>query len=135
MRNDIVTMLGFVGAMINLIMLIPQGIATWQNRRDDIALSGLSWISYSLICTQGVIWFAYAILIRDVWVGLPTLVNIPISAFTAYVVRRAHRRVGRHACALCLDDVAHKVAIREAGFTRLVLCDANSHAHGVAVLG
>lgn len=76
MRNDIVTTLGFVGAMINLIMLIPQGIATWQNRRDDIALSGL-----------------------------------------------------------CLDDVAHKVAIREAGVTRLVLCDADSRAHGVSVLG
>lgn len=134
MRNDIVTALGSVGAMINLIMLIPQGIATWRNRRDDIALSGLSWISYSLICTQGVVWLAYAFLIRDVWVGLPTLVNIPISASTAYVVRRAHRRVGRHACALCLDDVPHKVAIREVGVIRLVLCDADSRAHGFAVL-
>lgn len=80
--------------MANIVMLVPQGVATWRHRRNAEHLLGMSWMTYAMISFQAFIWMMYSFVAHDVWVGLPTFVNLPIALFTTIIVYRAHRQVG-----------------------------------------
>lgn len=137
---SLVTIIGFIGAFTNTFMLLPQGWNTWTHRRNYVSLSGMSALTFGIIAFQGTTWIVYAIMVRDMWLGIPPCINVPLSLYTAFVVSRARRRVGTDACALCIAGIEHEVAVLEDSQRdsliegSRVACSPVARKHGVAVL-
>lgn len=127
--------LGVLGASIAGLMLIPQGVSIYRMRRDKVALSGISWVSFALIFTQAAVWCTYGVIARDPWVTAPTLVNMPLSLVTAIYAFRAQRAVGKSACRFCHSGIPHEIYLHHDGSEpEMVPCTVESRSQGIAVL-
>lgn len=82
---------GLAGSGLSVAMWAPQAVRVWRLRHDTRALAGLSVHTQGLVILSGVVWALYAVLVDEVWVGVPGVVNMPIAVATAWWVHRAHR--------------------------------------------
>ena len=83
--------IGVLGATISFVLWLPQARSTWRARRDPRALSAISVWTQLLVALNAVVWFVYAGLLGEFWVGAPGIVNLPLALLTVYLVLRARR--------------------------------------------
>ena len=70
--------LGPIGCAFSMIMFVPAARAAIHALRTKTA-TPYSMPVATIMCLGNLAWGAYAVAIHDVWVGLPIVVNVPIS--------------------------------------------------------
>lgn len=85
----IVEAAGFIAAASTLLLFIPQTLSTWRNRHDAHAFAGLStgmiWLSF----IGAVMWLIYGAGIGAVWTMIPSFINIPLTLFILFLIKKA----------------------------------------------
>lgn len=92
---DWIDALGYAGAVMSCLMVAPQTIKTFRQRRDPHALAGVSLLAMCCVILNATIWAAWAVLSQSYPAGIPSLVNGPAACFAVYAIVRA-RRAPRH---------------------------------------
>ena len=87
----IVSLIGLSAAVVSFVLWLPQALLVWKNRRNPLALSGVSMATQYLVMTNAVLWGVYALATGAYWAGAPGLVNLPLAVMTVSVTRRAIR--------------------------------------------
>lgn len=85
-------LLGFLGSLISFILWIPQARKVWLVRKDVYALRGISMATQFLVMANATVWFVYAAVVQQFWVGAAGLVNFPLAVFTVAVLARARKK-------------------------------------------
>ena len=82
------TVLALVAVGVGSTGIIPQvGRAARTSH-----LTGVSVATYSIIAIMSASWFAYGVMIDDVFVSMPNVIIVPSAIFIAYRARRSHHR-------------------------------------------
>lgn len=84
-------LLGGSAALIATLMWLPQARQTWRSRHDSSYLRGVSVGTLLLALLNAVLWAVYAFVAGAVWAGVPSYINMPVIAWTLYLVYRARR--------------------------------------------
>lgn len=85
----IVQLVGLLASLISFGMWWPQALAVWKGRRSPAQLAGVSIGTQALFLVDEILWIVYAVQTGALWTGAPSLVNVPLSAFTIIILRRA----------------------------------------------
>jgi hypothetical protein len=85
---------GFLASAGSLSLWWPQAVRLWRQRRDPLALRGISIPTQVVLLATESLWATYAVLTGSLWVGAPAVVNIPLSILALVVLRRARRTAG-----------------------------------------
>lgn len=88
-----VNILGFLGSLTSALLLAPQALKAWRQRRNSDALAGLSSGTQWLCLSNAVIWVFYAWASHAVWAGVPSFVTFPLAAFTLWLIYSGSRGV------------------------------------------
>lgn len=72
-------------------------------RRDAHALAGIAIGTQLLVLANAALWFAYAGVLGSFWVGVPGLINAPLSAVIIALVLRT-RVATRQSDGTCLQE-------------------------------
>lgn len=83
--------IGIISGIIAFIMFVPQALRVWKTRADPHALSGVSLMTQYLVISNAVIWGAYAVELREFWVGAPGIINAPLAITIIISVMHARR--------------------------------------------
>ena len=113
--------LGFVGSFISFILFIPQARTVWRQRHDPHALRGASLGTQFIVIANALVWFAYAYVLGEFWVGAAGFVNLPLALFTIALILRARRREERERvepCVLCAYDRGEHLLLLTQGSRR-----------------
>jgi uncharacterized protein with PQ loop repeat len=81
-----ITILGWIAALISVILWLPQTIKAIQCARTNQPVAGVSLGTLTLGLVNGVIWLVWSILANELAVGAPGLVGIPCLLLTMYLV-------------------------------------------------
>lgn len=87
-----VEILGYVAAVVEIIMGVPQAWQSFRQRKDDAALAGVSLPGTTLMLAHALIWCIYAVLIGNAPIFLAHIVSVPVFAATVYFVLRSRLR-------------------------------------------
>lgn len=88
-----ILVLGYVAAVLEIVMGMPQARQSYQQRKDDKALSGVSLPGQLLMLFHTVLWVAYGILTVEIPITLAHSVAVPVYFLTVYYVTRSRLRV------------------------------------------
>jgi len=83
--------LGFIGSLISFILWIPQARKVWIVRKDPHALRGISMATQFLVMINATVWFIYAAVLEEFWVGAAGIVNFPLAVLTVALLIKARR--------------------------------------------
>ncbi len=83
--------LGFIGSLISFILWIPQPRMVWLVRKDPHALRGISMTTQFLVMINATVWFIYAGVLGEFWVGAAGIVNFPLAVLTVTLLVKARR--------------------------------------------
>ncbi len=83
--------LGFVGSMISFILWMPQAKKVWNVRKDPHALKGVSIATQVLVIINALVWFAYAFVLNEFWVGAAGFINLPLAILTILLIAKANK--------------------------------------------
>ncbi|MET0788943.1 MAG: hypothetical protein ABWY33_06855 [Cellulomonas sp.] len=84
---------GLLASAGSLTLWWPQAVRLWRQRHDATALLGLSITTQVVLLATESLWAAYALLTASYWVGVPAMVNIPLSVLAIRLLHRARRAV------------------------------------------
>ena len=87
----LVDTLGLLATAVSLVVWWPQAHRVWSARHEPSSLTGLSMRTQVLLLAASVLWAAYAFATRSVWVGAPSVVNVPVAIGTIVVLARGRR--------------------------------------------
>lgn len=92
-------LLGLTGSILSMANYMPAAYKTWRGmteaRAQGLTVESVYSLPMSLVMiTTNLLWIAYAFAIRDVWVGLPCVVNTTIGAILFVANRRMSRANG-----------------------------------------
>lgn len=104
-------LLGAAGAILSFGLWLPQASTSWRQRKDPVALAGLSVGMLVLLLVNALCWLGYALVTRAYWAGVTSLGTIPLSIFLLWLVMRSRSAVqpsssvsGSAACPCGWDD-------------------------------
>ena len=86
---DLTEAVGFFASLVSFLVLLPQGVKVWGDRRDPAALVHVALPTQVMLLLNSVLWAVYAALTGSFWVGAPVVVNAPITFVTIVVVLRS----------------------------------------------
>ena len=89
----IFTLANVLAPIISVALFIPQFRLVWLQRNHPGALAAVSRGTQWLIIANAVCWFLIAWDTRNVAVGVPGLINLPMAVWVLVLKRRADRRV------------------------------------------
>lgn len=93
--------LGFFGTLISFILWIPQARAVWRSRKDPHALRAVSISTQLLVVINASIWFIYAYVLKEFWVGAAGFINMPLAFLTIYLLLKARNAPVEDYCPAC----------------------------------
>jgi uncharacterized protein with PQ loop repeat len=81
------TLLAIIAVAVGSTGIIPQVIRAARTRH----LTGVSVATYTIMAAMSASWFAYGVMIDDVFVSAPNVIIVPGSVFIAYRAICSHR--------------------------------------------
>lgn len=90
---SIADLLGAAGAILSFALWLPQASTSWRQRRDPVALAGLSIGMLALLLVNALCWLGYALVTKAYWAGVTSLGTIPMSIFLLWLVLRSRSLV------------------------------------------
>lgn len=96
---------GFLATTTSFVRFLPQAIQTWKQRNDSHALSGLSLSTQWLTLTNSILWIIYGLLLGEIWVAMPSLLNAPMALFVIILIVSSRRKI-KQIKAMHTDKVA-----------------------------
>jgi uncharacterized protein with PQ loop repeat len=82
---------GLLASVGSLTLWWPQAVRLWRLRHDSAGLAGISITTQVVLLATESLWAAYALLTASYWVGVPAMVNIPLSLLAIRLLRRARQ--------------------------------------------
>jgi len=79
-------LLGFAGAFISCTTSLPQAVRAWREPTE--CLIGVSVWTWRLMALNALIWLVWALLVGQICVGLPSLINGPAALVILWRTRR-----------------------------------------------
>lgn len=121
----IVLLIGLAAAVVSFVLWLPQALLVWKNRRNPLALSGVSMTTQYLVMMNATLWGVYALMTGAYWSGAPGLVNFPLAVMTVSITRRAIRS-SEDSIILVVPSVsaAETSTCHEPGFSGMCACSA-----------
>lgn len=87
------SIVGFLATTTSFIRFLPQAVQTWKQRKDSHALSGLSLPTQWLTFVNSLLWILYGVLLGELWVAMPSLLNAPMALFVIILVIKNKMKV------------------------------------------
>jgi len=85
------TLLALIAVAVGSTGIIPQVIRAARTSH----LTGVSVATYTIITVMSASWFAYGVMIDDVFVSAPNVIIVPAATFIAFRAIRSHRAYSR----------------------------------------
>ena len=85
------TLLALIAVAVGSTGVIPQVIRAARTSH----LTGVSVATYTIIAVMSASWFAYGVMIDDVFVSAPNVIIVPAATFIAFRAIRSHRAHSR----------------------------------------
>ena len=85
------TLLALIAVAVGSTGIIPQVIRAARTSH----LTGVSVATYTIIAVMSASWFAYGVMIDDVFVSAPNVIIVPAATFIAFRAIRSHRAYSR----------------------------------------
>ena len=85
------TLLALIAVAVGSTGIIPQVIRAARTSH----LTGVSVATYAIIAVMSAAWFAYGVMIDDVFVSAPNVIIVPAATFIAFRAIRSHRAYSR----------------------------------------
>ena len=85
------TLLALIAVAVGSTGIIPQVIRAARTSH----LTGVSVATYTIIAVMSASWFAYGVMIDDVFVSAPNVIIVPAATFIAFRAIRSHRAHSR----------------------------------------
>ena len=85
------TLLALIAVAVGSTGIIPQVIRAARTSH----LTGVSVATYTIIAVMSAAWFAYGVMIDDVFVSAPNVIIVPAATFIAFRAIRSHRAYSR----------------------------------------
>lgn len=85
------TLLALIAVAVGSTGIIPQVVRAARTSH----LTGVSVATYAIIAVMSAAWFAYGVMIDDVFVSAPNVIIVPAATFIAFRAIRSHRAYSR----------------------------------------
>ena len=85
------TLLALIAVAVGSTGIVPQVIRAARTSH----LTGVSVATYTIIAVMSASWFAYGVMIDDVFVSAPNVIIVPAATFIAFRAIRSHRAYSR----------------------------------------
>lgn len=139
--------LGYTGALLSSLMLLPQAATVVRRRHDPDGLAGISWGSMALTLCNAVVWLVWALLSTAYPAGIPSLINGPVAVMALVILWRTREASGVsapavsvvagaaedsvHGCGWRLADGPHAIFVTAApGYGSVVPCSGKGPFYG-----
>jgi uncharacterized protein with PQ loop repeat len=83
----IVTMLGWIGAILSCLLVVPQAVRAVRSERLD----GISATTHRIVLTNAIVWATWSILAEQYAAGVPSAVSGPAAVVILHRLRRTMR--------------------------------------------
>ena len=128
-----INILGFTMSCVAVVMWIPQASNTWRMRHDRQALQGISIGTQVLLACNAIGWVLYGLATGALWVGAPSIINLPLAIITIIIVHRSRHPkpepVPQGWCRIHNRPIGHKLFCTwPAGYGTILECNGHVDA-------